>query len=130
MMPSNDIPLYNSEKKAVIPYTKKELIKPENVNQNIDKGNGMFILKPDLSVNTEFVPAPLFVDRDKLIKRFPDKANKILSDIENKNPLSDEVAQVLITENIIADEKPAEFKKPETNFLNNIVNTIYNLIFS
>jgi hypothetical protein len=137
MIPSNDNPLYTSQKEAVISEpSETKIISPdksgqvENVNQKTDTGNGMYILKPDINVKTEFKPSPLFVDRDKLVKRFPDKAAQILADIENKNPLPDEVAQTLVKENIIFNDLPAKIKKVTKSVLTNVVNTIYNLIFS
>lgn len=130
MIPSTDNPLYTSQKEAVNPEPSEAKIISENVNKKTDTGNGMYILKPDIDVKTEFKPSPLFVDRDKLIKRFPDKAAQILTDIENKNPLPDEVAQTLVKENIIFNDLPAKIKKVTKSVLTNVVNTIYNLIFS
>jgi hypothetical protein len=125
-----DEPLYTSQKEAVISEPSETKIISENVNHKTDTGNGMYILKPDINVKTIFNPSPLFVDHDKLVKRFPDKAEQILLDIQNKKPLPDDIAQTMVKENIVVSALPAKVKKITRSIFTNVVNTIYNLIFS
>ena len=113
---------------------------PTGINYNI----------PDV---TQFPDSEVFqVDIQKLTKTYSEElSSKILENVQNNIPIPEEVAETLVTKQIIVPVSPVKIappaveiykntdlepetpviKKPikKVSFIDNIVNTLYNLIF-